>query len=320
MKNYFPPIEPYEDGFLDGGAGHKIYWAASGTPGGVPALILHGGPGSGSSSGQRRMWDPRRYQIIQMDQRNCGRSTPPASDPDVSLDGNTTTDLIADIEQLRQHLGIDRWVLWGGSWGTTLALAYAEKHPEHVRALVLVFMMLARRSDLRWLYQEMGRYFPEEWATFRAGAGDGNEDDLLGAYHRMLNESHDAGTQRTAALNWCAWENIISSLDPGWKPTPSYDNIDFCLQFSRITAHYFSHDAFLEPGQILRDAYRLAGIPGEIIHGREDRANPYDMAWQLAQKWPNADLRTLPGVGHTPTSPAAAEAVLSAIERFADLP
>jgi proline iminopeptidase len=265
------------------------------------------------------MWDPERYRIVQMDQRNCGKSTPSAADLTVRLTDNTTQHLVSDIERLREHLGVDRWVLWGGSWGCTLALVYAQRHPERVRAMVLVFMMLARRGDLRWLYQEMGRYFPAEWERFRAGAGECDENDLLGAYNKLLNETMEEPVQRAAASEWCAWEHIISSLDPGWKPVPLYEDPDFSLQFSRITTHYFSNDAFLEPDQVLRDAHRLAGIPGVIIHGRDDRANPYDMAWLLAQAWPTAELRTLPGVGHTPASPSARDAILEATTRFADL-
>lgn len=316
---YFPLTDPHDEGYLDVGGGHKVFWTASGNPSGKPALILHGGPGTGSSPGQRGMWDPERYRIVQMDQRNCGRSTPSAADPAVRLTDNTTQHLVSDIEQLREHLGVDRWVLWGGSWGSTLALVYAQQHPERVRAMVLVFMMLARRGDLRWLYQEMGRYFPAEWERFRAGAGECDENDLLGAYNTLLNETMDESVQRAAASNWCAWEHIISSLDPGWKPVPLYDDPIFSLQFSRITTHYFSNDAFLEPDQVLRDTHKLADIPGVIIHGRNDGANPYDMAWLLAQAWPTAEFRTLLGVGHTPASPSARDAILEATTRFADL-
>lgn len=316
---YFSISDIHAEGHLDVGGGHEIYWSASGNPSGVPALILHGGPGSGSSPGQRGMWDPERYLIVQMDQRNCGKSTPSAADPAVRLTENTTRHLVSDIEQLREHLNVERWVLWGGSWGTTLALVYAQTHPDRVRAMVLVFMMLARPGDLRWLYQEMGRYFPEQWDAFVSGAGECDPDDLLGAYNKLLNESTNEAEQRAAAHEWCAWESIISSLDPGWKPG-HYDDPDFNLQFSRITTHYFSNNAFLEDDQILRDAHKLAGIPAVIIHGRDDRANPYDMAWRLAQAYPTARFRSLQGVGHTPASPSAKDAILEATIEFAELP
>lgn len=318
--DYFATRDPHDEGYLDAGGGHKVFWTASGNPDGVPALILHGGPGTGSIPGQRGMWNPDRYLIVQMDQRNCGKSTPSAADPATRLTDNTTQHLIDDIERLRERLGVDRWVLWGGSWGSTLALVYAQQHPGRVRAMVLVFMMLARRGDLRWLYQEMGRYFPEEWDRFVAGAGDCDPDDLLAAYNQLLNETADEQVQRAAALEWCAWEAIISSLDPGWKSVPLYEDPDFILQFSRITTHYFSNDAFLDADQVLRDAHKLADIPAVIIHGRDDRANPYDMAWRLAKAYPTAEFRSLPGVGHTPASPSARDAILEATTKFADLP
>lgn len=314
---YFAQYELYAEGMLDVGDGHSVHWTASGNSTGVPALIVHGGPGSGSSAGHRRMWDPDRYRVIQMDQRNCGQSTPPAADPAVRLSDNTTAHLLGDMEQLREHLGIDQWVLWGGSWGTTLALVYAEKYPERVHGLILVFMMLGRMSDFTWLYQEMGRYFPAEWARFRDGAG-GSERDMLTAYNRLLNDCGDEAIQRKAALDWSRWEGIISSLDPGWEASDYFEDPDYCLQFARITTHYFSNGAWLEDDQILRDAHRLRDVPGVIIHGREDRANPYDMAWSLADGWPAGEFVTLHGAGHTPTSPLARDAVLAATCRFAD--
>jgi proline iminopeptidase len=316
--DYFPAVEHYDEGWLDTGDGHRVFWTISGNPEGVPALIVHGGPGSGSSPGQRRMWDPSRYWIIQLDQRNCGRSTPPASNPAVPLTNNTTHHLIWDMELLRKELGVERWVLWGGSWGTTLALAYAERYPSFVHALILVFMMLGRKSDFRWLYHEMGRYFPSEWSTFVDGAA-GKTDDLLAAYDHLLNETHDEQVQRKAARNWIEWENVISSLDPGWESSLDYDDLDHNLQFARVTTHYFNHGAWLDENEILVNAGNLDGIPGVIIHGRQDRANPYDMAWLLAQVWRGSELVTLPQAGHTPTNPAARDALLTATNRFADL-
>ncbi|MEU1707594.1 prolyl aminopeptidase [Streptomyces sp. NPDC005706] len=314
----YPKIEPHDTGLLSVGQGHEVYWESSGNSDGVPVLVLHGGPGSGSSPGLRRAWDPERFRIIQMDQRNCGRSRPSAAQSAVRLTDNTTTDLVADIERLREHLEVDRWALWGGSWGTTLALVYAQTHPDRVRSILLMYMMLARRGDLRWLYHEMGRYFPEEWERFQAGAGTGDHTDLIAEYNQLLNESGDEATQREAARNWCAWEDVISSLDPGWQPSRRYPDPDFSLQFARIVAHYFSNDAWLAANQVLRDAHRLKGIPGFILHGREDRANPYDMAWLLAQAWPDAELITLSGVGHTHTDYSTTE-MFKAANRMAEL-
>ncbi|GAB2739707.1 prolyl aminopeptidase [Kitasatospora kifunensis] len=316
MEQY-PAIEPYETGMLDVGDGHRVYWESCGNPEGTPALIVHGGPGSGNSPGSRRNWDPQRYRIIHLDQRHCGRSTPAASDPATPLTANTTRHLIADIEQLREHLGIERWVVYGSSWGTTVALVYAEAHPQRVRALILVYLLLARRGDLRWLYHEVGRYFPEQWQQFRSKVGIGHQDDLLAGYNQLLNESGDANVQREAARAWCDWEDTVRSLEPGWTPSARYQDPDFRMQFARLVTHYFSHDAWLTEDQILDDVHRLAGIPGVIIHGRVDTGNPVDMPWALAQGWPEADLRIMPGVGHT-GHPPTLENILAATERFAD--
>ncbi|MGO4103937.1 prolyl aminopeptidase [Leifsonia sp. YAF41] len=319
METY-PPIEPYETGMMDVGDGHQIYWETSGNPQGTPVLMLHGGPGSGTTPGGRRNWDPERYLIVQMDQRNCGRSTPLASDPRVSLATNTTHHLLADIEQLRELLGVDRWVVWGGSWGCTLALAYAETHPERVRALVLVAVTMTRRSDVHWLYHETGRYLPEQWARFRGGVPTPEQDgDLVAAYNRLLNESDDHDAQREAARRWCDWEDAAVSLEPGWAPSPRYADAGFRLQFARIVAHYFHHGAWLEEGQILRDASRLAGIPGVMLHGQLDIGSPVDVPWALAQAWPHAELHVIAESGHRGNQ-RMTEMILEAGRRFADTP
>ena len=318
--NRFPPIDPYDTGMMDVGDGHLVYWETSGNPQGTPVLMLHGGPGSGTTPGGRRNWDPERYLIVQMDQRNCGQSTPLASDPAVSLETNTTPHLIADIEQLRALLGIDRWVIWGGSWGCTLALAYAETHPERVRALVLVSVTMTRRSDVHWLYHETGRYLPEQWALFRAGVPANEQDgDLVDAYNRLLNESDDRAAQREAAQHWCDWEDAAVSLEPGWTPNPRYVDADFRLQFARIVSHYFHHGAWLDEGQILRDASRLSGIPGVMLHGQLDIGGPVDVPWLLAQAWPDAELHVIGEAGHQGNQ-RMTELILEAGRRFADAP
>ena len=305
---------------MDVGDGHRVYWETSGNPAGTRVLMLHGGPGSGTTPGGRRNWDPALYRIVQIDQRNCGQSTPLASDPAVSLEFNTTEHLLADIEQLRTLLGITRWVLWGGSWGCTLALTYAERYPQHVRALVLVSVTMTRRSDVHWLYHETGRYLPEQWQRFREGVPVAERDgDLVAAYDRLLNHSNDATVQHRAAQHWCDWEDAAVSLEPGWAPSPRFTDPQFRLQFARIVSHYFSHGAWLEEGQLLRNVDRLAGIPGVLLHGQLDLGGPVDVPWLLAQAWPDATLHVIGASGHQ-GSDEMTERMLAAGRRFADAP
>ena len=212
----FPPIEPYETGMLDVGDGQRVYWEASGNPDGKPAVALHGGPGSGSSPGRRQWFDPDRYRLIQFDQRGCGLSTPHAGDLSTDLATNTTHHLIADIERLREHLGVERWLVWGGSWGVTLALAYAERFPERVTELILLSITMTRRADVHWLAHETGRFFPAEWARFRDAVPEADRDDLVAAYDRLLNGSSDPATRIQASLDWTAWEDAILSLEEGY--------------------------------------------------------------------------------------------------------
>lgn len=316
----YPPIEPDDTGMLDVGDDNRIYWEVSGNPAGTPVVMVHGGPGSGSTPGGRRNWDPERYRIVQVDQRNCGRSTPPASDPRTDLSANTTQHLISDLEQLRTFLGVDRWVVWGGSWGVTLALVYAQTHPERVRALILVSVTMTRRSDVHWLYHETGRYLPEQWDRFRSGvAEEDRHGDLVAAYYRMLNGNDDLETRRHAAQTWCDWEDAVVSLEPGWTPSTRYADPDFRMQFARIVTHYFHHGAWLAEGQILRDAPRLAGIPGVLIHGQLDLGSPVDVPWLLARAWPDAELHIIAETGHH-GGEKTMQLILAAAERFADAP
>jgi proline iminopeptidase len=316
----YPELEPFATGWMDVGDGHRVYWETSGNPHGTPVLVLHGGPGSGSTPGGRRLWDPARYLIVQLDQRNCGNSTPSAADPAVSLATNTTWRLISDIEQLRTQLAVDRWVVWGGSWGCTLALAYAQLHPRRVRAMILVSVTMTRRSDVHWLTHDIGRYLPEEWHRFRAGVPEADRDgDLVAAYNRLLNESGDPEVQGRAAAAWCAWEDAAVSLEPGWAPHPRYADPAFRMQFARIVTHYFSHGAWLDEGQLLRDAGRLAGIPALLVHGRLDLGGPVDVPWLLARSWPDARLEIVPEAGHA-GSARTVELMLEAAAEFADAP
>ncbi len=300
VPDRYPPIEPYDSGMLDVGDGHSIYWETSGNPEGKAAVGLHGGPGVGTSPGRRRWFDPVRYRLIQFDQRGCGRSTPHAADLSTDLSTNTTHHLIADIERLREHLGVERWLVWGASWGVTLALAYAERHPERVSELILLSVTLTRRADVHWFAHETGRFFPEEWARFRDAVPEADRDgDLVAAYDRLLNANEDPVVRRQAAHDWVAWEDAILSLEEGHiTPDPRWTDERFTMAFARLVTHYFSHAAWLEEDELLRDASRLAAIPGVVVHGRLDLAGPPDVAWRLAQAWPGAELHFVAG-GHT---------------------
>jgi proline iminopeptidase len=311
----YPEIEPYESGMLDVGDGQRIFWEICGRPDGKPAVVLHGGPGSGCTPGLRRYFDPAAYRIVLFDQRGAGRSTPHASDPAVDLSTNTTHHLIADIELLREHLGVERWLVWGGSWGATLALAYAERHPERVSEIVLASVTMTRPADIHWLYHGVGRFLPEEWARFRDGVPRVERDgDLVGAYYRLLNDE-DARVREVAARDWCDWEEAAVSLEPGYQPNPRYDDPRFRMAFARIVTHYFHHQAWLDDGILLREANRLAGIPGVLVHGRLDLGSPALTAWQLAQVWPDAELH-LVSTGHTGGDEMTSR-LIAATDRFA---
>lgn len=299
----YPPIEPYEHGLLDVGDGNLVYWEACGNPAGKPALVVHGGPGSGCTPAQRRSFDPDRYRAVLFDQRGCGRSRPHASDPALDLAHNTTDHLLADMERLRVHLGIERWLLSGASWGSTLLLAYAERHPERVSEIVITAVTTTRRYEIDWLYRGVGRFFPAEWERFRAGVPEPDRGgDLLAAYARAL-EDPDPAVRQRAAVEWHAWEDATVSLEPASPPNAYSDRplVDM-LARARICAHYFAHAAWLEEGLLLRDAGRLAGIPGVLIHGRLDLGSPLDTAWALARAWPDADLVVIDDSGHTGSS------------------
>ncbi|MFJ4917186.1 MULTISPECIES: prolyl aminopeptidase [unclassified Streptomyces] len=317
MAAPYPPIEPYDHGMLDTGDGNLVYWEACGNPDGKPALVVHGGPGSGCSTGPRKSFDPERYRIILFDQRGCGRSTPHASDPATDMKHNTTENLIADMEQLREHLGVDQWLLFGGSWGSTLSLAYAERYPERVSEIVLVSVTSTRRYEIDWLYRGVGRFFPEAWERFRDGIPEVDRDgDLVGAYARLM-ENPDPDVRAKAAIDWCAWEDAVVSAEPHGKPNP-YGEMPSraMLAFVRICSHYFAHGGWLEEGQLIRDAGRLAGIPGILIHGRLDMSAPLDTAWELTRAWPGAELVPIEDSGHK-GSAAMSAALYDAFEQFA---
>src|SRR3954470_22304929 len=299
----YPPIEPYDHGLLDVGDGNRVYWETCGNPAGKPALVVHGGPGSGCSPGMRRGVDPERYRAVLFDQRGCGRSRPHASDPAVDMAVNTTDHLIADMERLREHLGIERWLLYGGSWGSTLSLAYAERHPERVSEIVLVAVTTTRRSEVDWLYRGVGRFFPEALERFRAAVPEAESDATPDVRAR-------------AAHEWLAWEDAVISLEPKGRPGTYSDRPpDAALAFVRICAHYFANGAWLEEGAVVRDAGRLAGIPGVLIHGRLDLGCPLVTAWEIARAWPAAELHVIEDSGHT-GSIDMRTAIGRAFERF----
>lgn len=317
MTERFPPIEPYDHGLLDVGDANLVYWEACGNPDGKPALVVHGGPGSGCGPGSRRSFDPERYRVVLFDQRGCGRSTPHASDPATDMSVNTTHALIGDMERLREHLGIGRWLLYGGSWGSTLILAYAERHPERVSEIVIPGVTMTRRSDTDWLYRGVGRFFPEEWERFRNGVPDAERNgDLVAAYARLL-EDPDPDVRARAANDWLAWEDAVISLEPNGTPNAYSDRPPAAsLAFVRICSHYFSHDAWLEDDELLRGAARLADIPAVLIHGRLDLGSPLGTAWELTKVWPNAQLIIVEDSGHT-GSDTMRDEILGALERFA---
>jgi proline iminopeptidase len=320
MAELYPEPEPTDEGMLDVGDGNRVFWQSFGNPDGKPALMVHGGPGSGASPAMMRGFDPARYRAVLFDQRGSGRSTPHASDPAADMSVNTTWRLVADMEALREHLGIERWLLSGGSWGSTLALAYAQRHPERVSEIVLSAITTGRLWETDWLYRGVARFFPEEFQRFESGVAPEYRDGNLAVGYSALMESPDPAIREKAARAWCAWEDAVVSLEPGAKPNMYSDRPrDALLAFVRICAHYVAHDAWLEEGQLIRDADRLAGIPGVLIHGRLDLSSPLDTAWELARAWPDAELVVVDDAGHT-GSDAMSDAIRAALARFAGAP
>jgi proline iminopeptidase len=318
MAAQFPPIEPYASGWLDVGGGHEIYWESCGDPDGKPALFLHGGPGSGCSAGQRRFFDPSLYRAVLFDQRGSGRSRPLASDRRADLGTNTTTHLIADIEMLRAMLGVDRWTILGLSWGTTLGLAYAQALPHRVNALVLGFVTTTSPREVQWITEDVGRIFPQEWERFAGAIPDRLRHlPLVDAYAAMLAD-RDPAVRDRAASEWCAWEDAHVALTPGHAPNPRYQDPEYRLRFARLVTHYWRHAAFLEEDQLIRDAPRLNGIPGVLIHGRYDVSGPLITAWRLSRRWATSRLHILDDAGHG-GGDQFMPLVLGALKEFATL-
>ncbi|MEU1892922.1 prolyl aminopeptidase [Streptomyces pristinaespiralis] len=316
MAELYPPIEPYEQGMLDVGDGNLVHWEVCGNPHGKPALVVHGGPGSGCNPRMRRYFDPSAYRVVLFDQRGCGRSTPHAADPAADMRHNTTSHLLADMEQLREHLGIERWLLYGGSWGSTLLLAYAERHPERVSEIVVNGVTTTRRREIDWLYRGVGRFFPEQWHRFRLGVPEAERaGDLVAAYARLM-ESEDLAVREKAAVDWCRWEDAVVSLEPNGGPAPYGGRpSDARIALVRIAAHYFAHGAWLEEGVLLREAGRLKGIPGALFHGRLDLSTPLETPWELVRVWTDAELVVVDDSGHK-GSATMRDRVIGALERF----
>jgi proline iminopeptidase len=312
-RELYPEIAPYQQGMLDVGDGHQLYFEVSGNPNGRPAVFLHGGPGGGAPAKARRFFDPSRYRIVLFDQRGAGRSTPAAS-----LDANTTWHLVGDIERLRSHLGIERWQVFGGSWGSTLALAYAQKYPEVVSELVLRGIFLLRRSELEWFYQHgASEIFPDFWQEYLAAIPAPEHGDLISAYHRRLT-SDDLKVRVAAAKAWSKWEARTSFLFPDPGHEAAFDADAQALAFARIESHYFVNAGFLEcEGQLLRDVDRIRHIPAVIVQGRYDVVCPIRSAWDLHRAWPEADLIVVPDAGHSAFEAGIASELVAATDRYA---
>ena len=312
LQTLYPEIEPFETGFLDTGDGHRIYWERAGTKGAKPAVFLHGGPGGGFSAVHRRLFDPALYDVTLFDQRGCGRSTPFAS-----LDNNTTWDLVADIERLREMAGVEKWLVFGGSWGSTLALAYAETHPDRVSELVLRGIYTLTKAELDWYYQfGVSEMFPDKWERFLAPIPEAERGDLMAAYRRLL-VGEDRERQIEAAKAWSGWEGETITLLPEPSTSDKFHEDHFALAFARIENHFFVHGGWLEEGQLLANAHRLAGIDGVIIHGRYDMPCPARIAWQLHKAWPRAAFHLIEGAGHAFSEPGILDQLIRATDRFA---
>jgi proline iminopeptidase len=309
----YPEIDPYAHGMLDVGDGDLIYWETCGKPDGKPALVLHGGPGSGCTPGMRRYFDPATYRIVLFDQRNCGRSRPHASDPAVSLAANTTQHLVADIELLRAHLGIERWLLFGGSWGCALALAYAQQHTDRVTELIVTGTATARQAEVDLLTRGLGRLFPAAFARYNEGVPAGNRGgNLAAAYSRLLADA-DPAVRAKAAAGWCDWEEAMLPTSPH---NARYDDPAFRLCFARLVTHYWGHEHFLADGVLLAEAHRLGPVPGLIIQGSLDLINLLGTPWLLAAAWPGSELVLIDDAGHGGSAELTA-AIVAGTDRFA---
>ena len=312
-RTLYPPVAPYNTGMLRVSDVHELYYEESGNPAGKPVVFLHGGPGAGANAAVRRFFDPARYRIVVFDQRGCGRSRPHAS-----LEDNTTWELIADIERLRAELGVERWQVFGGSWGSTLALAYAQQHPEAVTELVLRGIFLLRPKELAWFYQEgASRLFPDHWQDYIAPIPVAERGDLIAAHYRRLT-GDDEAARRASAVAWSVWEGVTSNLILSEAAVGRFQSDEFAVALARIEAHYFVNGGFLdEPEQLLRNIDRIRHIPAVIVQGRYDVICPLETAWELHQAWPEADFRIAPDAGHSAFEAGIVHELVQATDRFA---
>ncbi len=311
MEGLYPAIQPYVTHSLKVTPPHILHVEECGSPEGVPVLFVHGGPGAGCEPWHRSFFDPERYRIILFDQRGAGRSAPHAS-----LEDNTTADLVADMEVIREQLGVDKWVLFGGSWGSTLSLVYAETHPERVAGLILRGIFLCRPEEIHWFYQQgANRIFPDHWQEFVRPIPQAERDDLLQAYHRRLTGDDEVG-RMAAAKAWSIWEGRTATLQPRKSVVDHFSDPYTALSLARIEAHYFVNDAFLEDNQILRDIGRIRDIPGTIVQGRYDIICPMQSAWELHQAWPMAEFNVVAEAGHSAAEPGIVDALVKATRRM----
>ena len=313
LKSLYPPVEPHRSGRLDVGDGHELYWELCGNPSGIPAVFLHGGPGAGCGPDHRRLFDPARYNVLLFDQRGCGRSTPHAA-----LEANTTWHLVADMERLRDMAGFESWLVFGGSWGSTLALAFAETHPERTSGLILRGIFTMRQSELDWFYQRgASMIFPDRWEEFLAPIPPDERADLVAAYHRRLT-GDDKVAQLEAARAWSRWEGATITLLPDESTVKAHSADGFAIAIARIENHYMVHRGWMEEGQLIRDVERIRAIPGVIVQGRYDACTPPVTAWDLHRAWPEAELHIVADAGHAFNQPGILDRLIRATDEFAD--
>ncbi|MDQ3767411.1 MAG: prolyl aminopeptidase [Actinomycetota bacterium] len=314
----YPELEPHEQGILQVDDRDSIYWETCGNPNGKPAVVLHGGPGSGCLPWHRRLFDPGAYRLVLFDQRGCGRSRPHASEPHTELGNNNTASLISDIEMLRDRLQIERWLVWGGSWGSTLALAYAEMHPDRVSQLILWGVTTGRRCEFDWLFRGgVAIFFPEQWDRLCATVPAVESGDIVDAYHRLLMQP-DPSIHQPAAEAWCRWESATVDWPPTGRLSPRFADREFALAFARLVTHYVRHNAWLEDGALHRGAISLKEIPGIMVNGRYDFQAPIANAWEMQRVWPKAELVIVDNAGHSPDRPEPIYELIRASNRFAE--
>lgn len=311
MKKLYPAILPYVTHTIKVAPPHQLYVEESGNPEGVPVLFVHGGPGAGTEEYHRRFFDPEQYRIILFDQRGCGKSSPHAE-----LQGNTTQDLVADMEIIREKLKVDKWVVFGGSWGSTLGLVYAETHPDRVLGLIMRGIFLCRPSEIQWFYQQgASRIFPDYWKEYESQIPRSERDDMVSAYYKRLTSDNELERMR-AAKAWSRWEGRTATLLGRKEVVDHFSEPFTALSLARIECHYFMNNSFLEENQILRDAHKLNNIPGNIIHGRYDMVCPVENAWDLAQAWTKAELKIVPDAGHAASEPGIVDALIKATDEM----